>query len=193
LVAIKDLFVEIKDTTGDTVNYPLYSLTIEEGIVPKPERYERSFLLTDKESDNYKIVKSNDVVLNPMNLRWGVVAIHKPKKSVSVSKYYNVIRIKDNSDNPFYYSELFSSDMMLNVYETIATGTLVEKKRVHLSQLVDVYVPRPPQYEQQKIASILSSMDSHIEEKQQKLEQTQSLKKSLMQDLLTGKVRVTVN
>ena len=40
--------------------------------------------------------------------------------------------------------------MMLNVYETIATGTLVEKKRVHLSQLVDVYVPRPPQYEQQK-------------------------------------------
>ena len=51
----------------------------------------------------------------------------------------------------------------------------------------------PPLPEQQKIASILSSMDSHIEEKQRKLEQTQSLKKSLMQDLLTGKVRVTVH
>ena len=51
----------------------------------------------------------------------------------------------------------------------------------------------PPLPEQQKIASILSSMDSYIEEKQRKLQQTQSLKKSLMQDLLTGKVRVTVH
>ena len=51
----------------------------------------------------------------------------------------------------------------------------------------------PPLPEQKKIASILTSMDKNIEEKQRKLQQTQSLKKSLMQDLLTGKVRVTVN
>jgi type I restriction enzyme, S subunit len=57
----------------------------------------------------------------------------------------------------------------------------------------ELLVLLPPLSEQQKIASILSSMDSHIEEKQRKLEQTQSLKKSLMQNLLTGKVRVTVN
>ncbi len=51
----------------------------------------------------------------------------------------------------------------------------------------------PPLFEQRKIASILTSMDKTIEEHQRKLAQTQSLKKSLMQDLLTGKVRVTVN
>ncbi|MDA9716027.1 restriction endonuclease subunit S [Bacteroidota bacterium] len=51
----------------------------------------------------------------------------------------------------------------------------------------------PPLSEQKKIASILTSIDKTIEEKQRKLHQTQSLKKSLMQDLLTGKVRVTVN
>jgi type I restriction enzyme S subunit len=51
----------------------------------------------------------------------------------------------------------------------------------------------PSLFEQKEIASILTSMDKTIEEKQRKLQQTQSLKKSLMQDLLTGKVRVTVN
>jgi len=51
----------------------------------------------------------------------------------------------------------------------------------------------PPVIEQQKIISILDSIDSNIEEKQRKLQKNQSFKKSLMQDLLTGKVRVQVN
>ena len=51
----------------------------------------------------------------------------------------------------------------------------------------------PPLREQKKIASILFSMDEIIEKKKHKILQTQSIKKSLMQDLLTGKVRVKVN
>ncbi len=51
----------------------------------------------------------------------------------------------------------------------------------------------PSIYEQSEVVNILFSIEQNIEEKQRKLEQTQSLKKSLMQDLLTGKVRVTVN
>ena len=48
----------------------------------------------------------------------------------------------------------------------------------------------PPLPEQKKIAAILSDMDISIEEKQRKLEKTMNLKKALMEDLLTGKVRV---
>ena len=51
----------------------------------------------------------------------------------------------------------------------------------------------PPPDEQQKIASILTSIDDSIQQQQRELQQTQNLKKSLMQDLLTGKVRVKVD
>jgi type I restriction enzyme S subunit len=51
----------------------------------------------------------------------------------------------------------------------------------------------PPLCDQIKISEILSSLDSTSSSINQKLSQTQSLKKSLMQDLLTGKVRVQVN
>ncbi|MDA7856362.1 restriction endonuclease subunit S [Gammaproteobacteria bacterium] len=51
----------------------------------------------------------------------------------------------------------------------------------------------PPIVEQQKIASFIDAISSNIDNQSVKLSQTQSLKKSLMQDLLTGKVRVTVN
>lgn len=46
--------------------------------------------------------------------------------------------------------------------------------------------------EQQKIASILSSVDNQIEEHEIKKEKFQELKKGLMQKLLTGKIRVKV-
>ena len=50
----------------------------------------------------------------------------------------------------------------------------------------------PPKEEQIRICKILNSFNKMIKNKKQKLSQIQSLKKSLMQDLLTGKVRVKV-
>jgi type I restriction enzyme S subunit len=44
--------------------------------------------------------------------------------------------------------------------------------------------------EQTKISKILSKQDEAIEQEEQKLKKLQSIKKALMQDLLTGKVRV---
>ena len=51
----------------------------------------------------------------------------------------------------------------------------------------------PPKNEQKRQVVILDKLDSLQQTLSQKLYQTQSLKKSLMQDLLTGKVRVQVN
>jgi len=50
----------------------------------------------------------------------------------------------------------------------------------------------PPVEEQRKISGILSSIDDEIEKKLNHKKQMQTLKKGLMQVLLTGKLRVTV-
>jgi type I restriction enzyme S subunit len=44
--------------------------------------------------------------------------------------------------------------------------------------------------EQQKISDSIQSVDHAVEKKRNKLERFESIKKALMQDLLTGKVRV---
>ena len=54
----------------------------------------------------------------------------------------------------------------------------------------DLNIELPPLTEQQKIASILSNIDSKIESQEQYKEKLEKLKKSLMQKLLTGEVRV---
>ena len=67
------------------------------------------------------------------------------------------------------------------------------QKNLNLDILNPFQVAVPPLDEQRVIESTLLSIQKHIEKKKRKLQHTQLLKKSLMQDLLTGKVRVTVN
>jgi type I restriction enzyme S subunit len=72
-------------------------------------------------------------------------------------------------------------------------GSGTKQANLSVAQISGILVPIPSFDEQEKIGTAILSIEHTIEEKQRKLEQTQSLKKSLMQDLLTGKVRVTVN
>ncbi|MEI2342258.1 restriction endonuclease subunit S [Priestia megaterium] len=63
---------------------------------------------------------------------------------------------------------------------------------LHLVEIRKLIIPLPTIEEQQKIAKILSSVDEQIESYEQEKEKYMELKKGLMQQLLTGKLRVTV-
>ncbi|HIF9273387.1 TPA: restriction endonuclease subunit S [Photobacterium damselae] len=65
----------------------------------------------------------------------------------------------------------------------------------HLTKekLVSIPVPVPTQVEQQEIVMILKAISKRINSAELKLSKNIQLKKALMQDLLTGKVRVNVD
>ena len=65
--------------------------------------------------------------------------------------------------------------------------------KLALFRIEETLVALPKIDEQLQISSTIASLDKAISDVDSKLSQTQSLKKSLMQDLLTGKVRVAVN
>ena len=181
------LFSSTNDRTDDLEQYPLYSLTLESGIVPKTERYERSHLV--KKEDSYKIVRQNDFAYNPMNIRFGAVARYKGSTPVAVSGYYDIFTTINKSDLLFM-DNFLTYEAMLTYYNKVSTGSLSEKQRVHFSQFLEFTIPLPPINERKKIADILSTQDKVIELKEQLLAQKQQQKKYLMQQLLTGKKRL---
>lgn len=63
-------------------------------------------------------------------------------------------------------------------------------REVTLASLRKIQIALPVQAEQKKIASVLSSVELKIFTVEDKLAYLKSIKKALMQDLLTGKVRV---
>lgn len=185
--SFSSLFTSTSDYTDDFEKYPLYSLTIEDGVTPKTERYERSHLV--KKEDSYKIVRPNDYAYNPMNLRFGSVARHKGNSPVAVSGYYDIFTTVHKSDLPFMDSFL-TCDPMITYYNRVSTGSLVEKQRVHFSQFLEFVLPLPSINERAKIAAILTTQDKVIELKEKRLAEKQRQKKYLMQQLLTGKKRL---
>jgi type I restriction enzyme, S subunit len=69
----------------------------------------------------------------------------------------------------------------------LATGSKVYG--VSKGNVAELELVVPPIHEQQKIARILSTWDKAIEKTEQLIDRKQQLKKGLMQQLLTGKVR----
>ena len=179
-----ELFIEKKNVTSDFEKYPLYSLTIEEGVVPKSERYERSHLI--KKDDIFKIVSKNDFVYNPMNVRFGALARYKGQEDVSVSGYYDIFSVNESVSKEYMENFLLSKPM-INYYNRVSTGSLKEKQRVHFSQFLDFVLPIPPLPEQQKIADILSTQDKLIELQEKKIEQLKELKKAYLQKMFPKK------
>ncbi len=160
---------------------PLFSLTIEDGVTPKTERYERSFLVND-EADAYKLVLPDDFAFNPMNLRFGAIGRHCGTKNVAVSKYYNIFSC-DNTVDPRFCEIYFKSEGMVAYYDDVAIGSLIEKRRVHFSAFLKFNIRFPQLPEQQKIADCLFSLDELIASQSRKLDALKTHKKGLMQQL----------
>ena len=175
-VKISSIVQELKIKTGNTEKYPLWSLTIENGVTPKTDRYERSFLV--KKDDNYKIVEPNYYVYNPMNAHLGAIARNKSNTTISVSGYYDIFKI--NNTNYGFYDNFFVSPVMFKQYKLISTGSLLEKQRVHYSQFKELEINLPTNNEQVKISNFLSLLDKKIELQSKKIEDLKLFKKGLI-------------
>lgn len=100
-------------------------------------------------------------------------------------------RLKPNKDmaSDFIYYQ-FQSKYVTGVIEKIIFGT--DPPNISGQQIESIKIAISSEEERQVMTGVLCSIDKNIEEKQRKFQQTKSLKKSLMQDLLTGKKRVSV-
>lgn len=93
----------------------------------------------------------------------------------------------DNINREFYLHVFSSSDWFDSINEQVGGTT---HKRISRSALGSIYVPYPTYKEQTAIANILSDMDSEIRALQKRLDKTRDIKQGMMQQLLTGKVRL---
>ena len=183
-VPFSTLFTSTSEYTDDLEQYPLYSLTIEDGITAKTERYERSHLV--KKENSYKVVRPNDYAYNPMNIRFGAVARHKGDIPVAVSGYYDIFTTIHESDRAFMDSFL-SCGPMITYYNKVSTGSLIEKQRVHFSDFLGFSFALPPLDERKKIAEILTTQDKVIELEGRKIEEIKKAKQFFLSKMFPKK------
>ncbi len=100
-----------------------------------------------------------------------------------VNNHAHVLKPKTNMDLSFLTEYLESLD-----YGQFNTGTAQPKLNKRVCSEIVVFLPSL--LEQQAIATVLSDMDAEIVALEQKREKTRMLKQGMMQELLTGKIRL---
>ena len=179
----------LKNTTD--ANYEFYYIdisSVKTGIIDIPTE---KIKFCESPSRARKIVREGDVILSTVrpNLKAFAYVNHCGRKDFICSTGFSVIRATKDNDAKFIFHSILSYGVSKQI-DVLVSGS--NYPAINSSYVKTLRIARPPLPEQQKIASVLSSIDRSIEEKRKKHQKIQSLKKSLVQDLLTGKVRVHV-
>jgi len=106
----------------------------------------------------------------------------------------NIFRVKLDQDillHSYFHFFAQTSIYQNQIYRMIKPA--VQQASITHRDFQKIEIPTPPIWEQQKIVSVLAEVDNKIEKEKQRKEQLEKLKKGLMQDLLTGRVRVKVD
>ncbi|HCB66895.1 MAG: hypothetical protein A2084_03830 [Tenericutes bacterium GWC2_39_45] len=192
-VSLNEVFYERKEFGYEIDGLELYSLTIEDGVTAKTDRYNREFLVKG-DKKKYKVTKYHDLVFNPQNLRYGAIALNDNENPVLLSPIYVTLELKDTNKHDIeYFNFLLTSNEMIKFYDSIAEGTLIERMTVKPEIFLKQVFSIPPIDEQRRISEVLIGLRDEINLLAKELELKKLQKKGLMQQLLTGKIRVSVN
>ena len=134
-------------------------------------------------------IERGDILLTVVGTL-GRVAIVNTDEKFTLQRSVAIIRVKKVMSNKFL-KQIFSSSSFTHLLKRKSNSTA--QAGVYLGELSKIQLKIPFLNEQQKIAQVLTAADQEIELLESKLAHFQQEKKSLMQQLLTGKRRVKID
>ncbi len=190
------LLSEVTDRIGDGIHStPRYS---EAGAYPfvngnnlvdgRIALFDSTKLVDEGEFQKYGTALGGKTILMSINGTIGNLAYYRGEKVV-LGKSAAYITFTDDVDLNFGY-QLLDSEAIQSYFKREVTGTTIQN--LSLKTIRNTPVPIPPMSEQNAIGNSTRSIDGFLRRVYAKLYKTETLKKSLMQDLLTGRVRVSV-
>lgn len=152
---------------------------------------ESNLLLTSKEiDDKYQRSKvtTGDILITIRGTTGRLARIPPALNGANITQDSARVRIEDKSLAEFVFICLQAPAAQKYV-EDNTIGQAV--KGINLAELRKLLVKLPPVNERSSITRIMNNLQSKLNTKEKILQKQKNAKKALMQDLLTGKVRVT--
>ncbi|WP_455526797.1 restriction endonuclease subunit S [Huintestinicola sp.] len=141
------------------------------------------------EQDKNIQIQNNDILITKDGSLGKTAIVKGLNKPATLNSGVFVIKPIQESYNPTFVYYILSSFVFKEFLEHLSAGSTI----IHLYQK-DInkfeFIVPPTIEEQTAIASILSDMDDEIEALEQKLAKTRQIKQGMMQELLTGRIRL---
>lgn len=158
----------------------------EKGVYPQSDSNKKD--TSNKDKLKYKRICPGDIGYNTMRMWQGRSALSDMEGIVSPA--YTIVTPKSNAYSKFF-AYLFKLESVVNLFYRNSQGLVSDTLNCKFKDFRIVKVLLPPNIQEQKaIAALLDQGRSEIHYYQNLLKHYQQQKKGLMQQLLTGKVRV---
>lgn len=185
IVHLGDVFTNRVETNRPDL--PLVAITGSGGIVGRDELNRRDTSSEDK--SKYLRICPGDIGYNTMRMWQGVCGLSQLEGIVSPA--YTIVTPKDNIDGEFM-ALLFKSLPVIHLFHRHSQGLVDDTLNLKWHHFSEIKVTIPDKPEQQAIASVFRIADRELDLLRAQLDALREQKKGLMQQLLTGKRRVTI-
>lgn len=168
---------------------PLLSITRNRGVILREEVDRKDTSNEDK--SKYLRIAPGDIGYNTMRMWQGVSALSSFEGIVSPAY---TICIPSQHISAEFAAHLFKTEDMIRVFERHSQGLTSDTWNLKFTHFSKIKIKLPPLLPEQKaIASILSTLDAEIASLEALWAKVQEQKRGLMDELLTGRVRVKVD
>ena len=164
--------------------FEVLSATQDRGVVPRSQ-VDIDIKFDESSVGGYKKVDRGDFVISLRSFQGG---IEYSEYEGLVSPAYTVLKPILPICDGYYKAYMKSTDYISRLNK--GTYGIRDGKQIGFDDFGDMVMHYPPLAEQERIAEILAAQDRVIELKEKLIEEKKRLKKYLMQQLLTGKMRL---
>jgi len=141
-----------------------------------------------KELERYRL-KVGDIVFSRVGSVGRVVVIKSYQKGWLISGQMLRVRLENPEIDNDFLAYFIETTWFKRALKSRTVGAT--RKSINETILSNLPLIKPPISEQQKIASILLTVDKKLELEKKRKEKLERIKKGLMNDLLTGKKRIS--
>lgn len=189
IIKVKNLFKLIIEPAPKNNDLELLSVYTDIGVKPRKELEERGNKAST--TDGYWKVKKGDIIVNKL-LAW-MGAIGLSNYDGVTSPAYDILRATKPL-NPYIYHLLFRSPTCSAELKKHSRGIMDMRLRLYFDKFGDVLVPYAPIAEQNEIIKYIEveeqKINAGIELINQQIEKLKEYKTTLINDAVTGKIKV---
>lgn len=189
---MKDCFEHITDTSNGCEYLPM-TISARLGLISQKDKFDR--VIAGDSLKKYTHIQKGDFAYNKGNSNlYEMGCIYRLKEQDAVVPFvYICFRPKQNVIGEFYQHFFINHGLDRQLKRIITSGArgdgLLNVDKTDFFELEIVY---PPIAEQKAIAEVLTAADNEIDTHRKRLEALRLQKRGLMQQLLTGKIRVKI-
>lgn len=186
-IKFQEIYSQIKEKAGSR-RLLVLSVTMD-GIVSQAEYFKKE--IASKDTSPYLVMKKGDMVMSGLNFWMGSIDVLSEYEEGMVSPAYKVFEIINNNISPEFMRSFVRSKVMLQaLIGSSVIGASIVRRNLDRETLNEWSFNLPSLSEQTAIAQVLQTADKEISLLKVRENQLRVQKKGLMQQLLTGKIRI---